>query len=220
MPMIDLTSGDGFSFAAYHVDAQGPRKGGLILIQEIFGVNGDIKRLSDEYAARGFEVLAPSMFDRVAPGFATDDHSPASIQQTIGYAQKNGMESPLLDVAACGKFLGPRGAVFITGFCYGGSISYLAAVKIPGLAASSSFYGSMVPGLKDSKPLCPTIVHFGETDGFIPVDGVKAFAAARPDVPTHIYPAGHGFFGYGPGRHEESAKLALDRTLALFAANS
>jgi carboxymethylenebutenolidase len=218
MPMITLTSADGFSFAAYHAEAEGPRKGGLILIQEIFGVNADIRRLSDEFAARGFEVLAPSMFDRVAPGFATDEHTPEMIQKTVGYAQKIGMEAPLQDVAACGKFLSARGPVFITGFCYGGSVSYLAACKIPGLAAASSFYGSMVPGLSAQKPLCPTIVHFGETDGYIPLEGVKAFAAARSDVPTHIYPAGHGFFGYGAGHHAESAKLALDRTLTLFTA--
>ncbi len=219
--MIELKSADGFRFAAYRAPAQGARRGGVIVVQEIFGVNADIKRLADEFAAIGYEALAPSMFDRIEPGFATADHSPESIQKAIPLAMKNGMENPLNDVAACGRFLDGSGGgpVFITGFCYGGSIAYLAACKVKGLAAASGYYGSQVPGLKDQKPMCPTIVHFGEKDAFIALDGVKAFQAARPDVPTYVYPADHGFAGYGAARDEASAKLALERTLALFAAN-
>lgn len=218
--MIEIKSADGFSFGAWHAEPAGPRKGGVIVIQEIFGVNGDIRRIANDFAELGYEALAPSMFDRLQKGFASEDHSPDAIKAAIPLAMQNKMENALADVAASIAMLAPRGPVFITGFCYGGSISYLAACKLKGLAATSSYYGSQVPGMKDLAPLCPVIAHFGAEDGFIPLDGVNAFAAARKDVPVHIYPAGHGFGGFGPGRDEKSAALALERTLTLFTANS
>jgi carboxymethylenebutenolidase len=215
---IPLKSGDGFTFQAFHVAPVGPRKGGLIVIQEIFGVNSDIQDIARDFAGRGFEVLAPSMYDRVVPGFALS-HDGADIAYAVQIAQKNGVDNALRDIATCVAHLGPRGNVFITGYCYGGSMAYAAACKVPGLAAASCYYGSQVPSLGGESPKCPAIAHFGREDPYIPLEKVQAFAAQRPDVPVHLYDAGHGFNSKDGGAyHEASAALALDRTLALFAA--
>lgn len=214
---IPLTSGDGFTFRAYHAQAIGPRKGGLVVIQEIFGVNDDIQSIADDFAARGFEVLAPSMYDRVLPGFALN-HDGADIGYAVQIAQKNGVENAIRDISTCVAFLAPRGKVFITGYCYGGSMAYAAACRVPGIAAASCYYGSQVPTLGGEAPHCPTIAHFGREDPYIPVEKVQAFAAQRPDVQVHLYDAGHGFNSKDGGAyHEHSASFALDRTLALFA---
>lgn len=219
--MIALTASDGFSFAAYHVPHKGTRKGGLIVVQEIFGVNADIRRAADDFAALGYEVLAPSMFDRVKPGLCIDGHSEAAIAEARPAAMSNGLENPVKDLQACVNFLKPRGAVFVTGFCYGGSASWIAATQVEGVNAASCYYGSLLPNLADRKAKCPAIAHFGAKDAFIPLDGVERFKAAQPNVPVYIYDAGHGFFTKGGMAYDErAAKESLKRTLDLFDANT
>ena len=214
---IPLTSGDGFVFQAYHVLPKGTRKGALIVIQEIFGVNDDIRQVSDEYAERGFEVLAPSMYDRVVPGFA-HSHAGADIGYAVQIAQKNGVENALRDIGACVAFLAAGGSVFVVGYCYGGSMAYASACRVPGLKAASCYYGSQVPSMGNEVPLCPTIAHFGRRDDYIPMSKVEAFAQQRPDVGVHLYDAGHGFNSQDGGAYDPaSAGLALQRTLDLFA---
>jgi carboxymethylenebutenolidase len=213
---IPLTSGDGFVFQAYRVEPKGARKGGLIVIQEIFGVNDDIRAIADDFAARGYEVLAPSMYDRVLPGFALS-HDGADISYAVQIAQKNGVENAIRDLTGCVEYLKPRGNVFVTGYCYGGSMAYAAACRVTGLSGASCYYGSQVPSLGGEVPKCPTIVHFGREDHYIPLDKVQAFAAQRPEVPAYLYDAGHGFNSKeGGAYHAASAELALARTLALF----
>lgn len=216
--MIDVKSTDGFTLKAYHAAATGKRKGGLILIQEIFGLSPSILHAANKFAGLGFEVIAPSMFDRVAPGFSSEDHSMDSITKAVGYAQSNGMDAPVMDVTACFERLKAQGPVCITGYCYGGSIAFLAACKVKGLAASAAYYGSLVPQFAAEKPLCPTIAHFGRNDPFIPMDQVEQVKKARPDMLVYVYEAGHGFAREGSeDYHAESDRLALERTLAVFA---
>jgi carboxymethylenebutenolidase len=157
------------------------------------------------------------MYDRVLPGFALS-HEGADISYAVQIAQKNGVDNAIRDVAACVAYLAPRGKVFVTGYCYGGSMAYAAACRVSGLAAASCYYGSQVPSLGGERPKCPTVAHFGREDPYIPLDKVQSFAAQRPDVPVYLYEAGHGFNSRDGGAfHEVSAKLAKDRTLALFA---
>ena len=213
--VIELTSGDGFRFNALHVSAEGARKGGLVLVQEIFGVNSYMIEACKRFAAEGYEVLAPSMFDRQDKGFSTESHSPDAIAQGGGYARANGLDNAMADIAACIAEL--EAPVFITGFCYGGSMAYLAACQLDGLSAASGYYGSLVPGAKDQSPKCPTIVHFGQHDAHIPMDGVRAFEQARRDVPVYIYDAGHGFARRRSDDYDAHAdELAFRRTLDLF----
>ena len=216
-----LKAADGFEFGVYEVSPDGPPKGGLVMVQEIFGVNDDMKRAADRFAAHGYHVLAPSMFDRHEPGFASEDHSPEGIAKAGGLARQNGMENAMMDIKACFHALENEGPVFVTGFCYGGSMAWLAACNIPGFKAASAYYGSLLASTKDLTARCPVIAHYGKTDPFIPVADGEAFAAANPDVQTYFYDAGHGFAREGSHDYDaESDKLALERTLALFEANA
>lgn len=215
--MIKLKASDGFEFAAYHVPPTGTRKGGLIVVQEIFGVNADIRRTSDEFAALGYEILAPSMYDRVKPGLSIDAHTPEALAEAVPIAQKNGLEKPVLDLQACVDWLKARGPVFVTGFCYGGSASWIAATQVNGVAAASCYYGSLLPNLAHLKPNCPVIAHFGAKDAFIPQENVERFKAERPDVPVYVYDAGHGFFTKGGMAYDaKAAAESLKHTLDLF----
>ncbi len=212
---LTLKSHDGFEFGAMRVEPKGARKGGLILVQEIFGINSFMLDAAKRFAAEGYEVLMPSMFDRQKPGFAREDHSAEAIAEGGGYARANGLDAAMSDIGACVDAL--ERPVFITGFCYGGSIAYLAACRLSGLAASAAYYGSLLPTFKDAEPNCPSVAHFGRDDAHIPMAGVEAFMAARHDVPVHVYEAGHGFARRGSDDYNPQAdSLAFQRTLELF----
>jgi carboxymethylenebutenolidase len=217
---IKIKSGfeDGFEFPAYHAQPAGPRKGGVIVIQEIFGIDEHVRRDVDRWASLGFEAVAPGLYDRREPGF-TAHHDEAGIKAGIAHAMASPREQVLADIAACRDFLAPRGKVMVVGYCYGGSYAWLSAGNLDGIAAASSYYGSMVQANATLKPKCPTIVHLGRMDAGIPADAVKAAVeAANPEVPVYVYEdAGHGFNNEDPERHSAaSAELARKRTLELF----
>ena len=218
MIKIKSTAEDGFEIPAYHAAPAGERKGGVIVIQEIFGIDEHVRRDVDRWASLGFEAVAPGLYERREPGF-TAEHSEEGIKAGIGHAMGSPREQVLADLAACRDYLSPRGKVCVVGYCYGGSYTWLAACEVGGLAAASSYYGSMVQANAALKPMCPTIVHLGRLDAGIPADAVKAAVeAANPDVPVYIYEdAGHGFNNEDPERHSaDSAELARKRTLELF----
>jgi carboxymethylenebutenolidase len=217
---IKSTADDGFEFGAYHAKPAGASRGGVIVVQEIFGIDEHIRRDVDRWASLGFEAVAPSLYDRREPGYVSG-HNPEGMASGIGHAQATPLDQALADIAACRDYLAPRGKVYIVGYCYGGSLAWLAAGKLDGLSGSSSYYGSMVQANATLKPKCPTIVHLGRLDSFIPADDVKAAVqAANPEVPVHIYEdAGHGFNNEDPARlNSESADLARRRTLEIFGA--
>jgi len=210
-----ITSRDGFDFGAYRVEAEGRRRGALVLIQEIFGVNENIRTLADSFATDGFEVIAPSLYDRIQPGF-TAGYDPEGVEAARQVAQAVAWDLVAADVQACINYV--RGPVFAAGYCWGGSATWVAACRCEGLAAASAFYGRLIPQFLDEAPRCPIILHFGERDATIPMSEVEKITAARPDVPVYTYDAGHGFFSdrradYSP----EAAALARERTLRFFA---
>ena len=208
---------DGFEFSAYHEAPFTPRRGGVIVLQEIFGIDAAIRHDVELWAKAGYEAIAPSLFDRQAYGFQAThaDYTPG-----IAAARATTREQWTSDIAACRDFLKQRGKVCIVGYCYGGSLAWMSASFVEGLAAASSYYGSMVPSMADQTPKCPTILHFGRHDHGIPMEGVEAVAAKHPEVAVHIYEAGHGFNSdRRTDYHPDSASLARERTLALFAEN-
>ncbi|WP_426030402.1 dienelactone hydrolase family protein [Caulobacter sp. DWP3-1-3b2] len=212
---------DGFAFTAAQAAPQGPRKGGIVVIQEIFGLDEYVLADVARWAQLGFEVLAPSIFDRAEPGYVAE-HEPAAFPIGIGHVQSIGLEKMLSDIQACIDDLAPRGPVFAVGYCLGGSLVWLAASKLTGLAAGSSYYGSMVAANAALPLTCPVIVHLGRKDGHIPADAVKAAVEdAHPDVPIYIYEnSGHGFNNDGrPDADLDDAQMARARTLALFQAH-
>jgi len=213
-----LTSGkDGFSFGAYRAPPDDARRGGLVLIQEIFGVTDHIRELADSFAADGYETLAPSLFDRRQPGFAAD-HDAAGVAQGRALSEATSWDEVAADLQAAIDGL-PR-PVFVVGYCWGGTATWLAACRCTGLAAASSFYGRRIPELLGETPRVPVILHFGKGDTSIPPATVEAVAAAHPEVPIHLYDAGHGFVSDRRIDHRpDAARLARLRTLQLFALN-
>jgi carboxymethylenebutenolidase len=218
---IKSTAADGFEFAAYHAEAQGKRRGGVVVIQEIFGIDTYVRADVERWAALGFEAVAPSMFDRVRPGFEVD-HDEVGMTQAMATVHRAKPADALADIAACIAFLGAKGPVFIVGYCYGGTMTWHAAAHLDGLSAASSYYGGGVADAAGLALKCPVICHLGRKDGHIPADAVKAkIEAAHPDLPVYIYEdSGHGFNNDGirdsdPG----DVVLARQRTLELFEKN-
>jgi carboxymethylenebutenolidase len=221
--MIKLKSAadDGFEFGALHAEAEGRRRGGVIVIQEIFGIDEYVRADVERWAKRGYEAIAPSMFDRTNPGLDVG-HDEAGMQVAFGAVRQAKPENALGDIAACVAYLKPRGPVFIVGYCYGGAMVWQAAGRLDGIAAGSSYYGGGVAAAADLKPTCPVICHFGRKDGHIPCDEVKtALSAAQPQVPVYIYDSsGHGFNNDGrPDSDPDDAALARKRTVELFEEN-
>jgi carboxymethylenebutenolidase len=192
-----------------------------VVIQEIFGLDQYVQADVARWAALGFEVLAPSIFDRAEPGF-TAEHDPQGFQTGVAYVGKVGIDAMLSDIQACIDDLAQRGPVFAVGYCLGGSLVWLAAGKLKGLAAGAAYYGSMIAANAELPLNAPVVVHLGRKDGHIPADEVKAkVEAAHPDVPVYIYEnSGHGFNNDGrPDSDLADAELARARTLELFVAN-
>jgi carboxymethylenebutenolidase len=219
--MITMKMSDGAEIGVYHVEPKGKRRGGLVLIQEIFGVTEHIKEMSDKFAAEGYEVLAPALYDREEPGFQAS-YSPEDIQKAIKIARgDHPFELSVKDTQTCIDALKGKGPVFITGYCYGGSVTWAAACQCEGLAAASGYYGGNIGQMVHLKPRCPTILHFGELDHGIPMETVEKIKAAHPDVKVYIYKdAGHGFNSdRRTDYNDEAHKLGLKRTLELFHAN-
>ena len=218
--MIKLKShaDDGFEFGALHAQPGGPRRGGVIVLQEIFGVDPYVQADVARWSALGFEALAPSLFDRGEPGFLAQ-HDQAGMAKGMAYVQSADPALALGDIAACIAYLAPRGPVFIVGYCYGGSLVWKASAELDGLAAGASYYGSKVAEWAGWSLKNPVICHLGRKDGHIPADDVAAkVGAAHPEVAVYIYEnSGHGFNNDGrPQSDPADAALARERTLALF----
>ncbi|MCB5206822.1 dienelactone hydrolase family protein [Methylovorus mays] len=218
---ITLTSRiDGFEFTALHAQPEGTRRGGVIVIQEVFGIDTAVQRDVARWAALGFEVIAPSMFDRQERGFVAT-HDAEGLQVGLKYAGENGEDNPISDVQACIDALKDKGPVYLVGYCYGGTITWRAAARTTGLTAASSYYGAGVAASATLQPSCPIICHFGGKDPYIPAtESEAAVKAAHPDLPVYIYVnSGHGFNNEGPDADPADVKLARQRTLDLFEKN-
>jgi carboxymethylenebutenolidase len=221
MIKIKSTAADGFEFGALHAEAEGRRRGGVIVIQEVFGIDQYIRADVARWAKLGFEAVAPAMYDRSHPGLDVG-HDEAGMPIAMTAMKAATLENAMADIAACIAYLKPRGPVFIVGYCYGGAMVWQSAGRLDGLAAGSSYYGGGVAGAVDLTPKCPVICHFGRKDAHIPADDVKAaIKAAQPNVPVYIYEnSGHGFNNDGrPDSDAADAALARERTLALFEQN-
>jgi carboxymethylenebutenolidase len=215
--MITLTAADGHRLFAYRATPPGKPRGALVVVQEIFGVNSHIKKITDGFAADGYVAIAPALFDRVERDFETG-YAPADIERGRMVRGKLQIEDAVKDVTAAVKEAQQTGLkVGVVGYCFGGTVAWLAATRIPGVAAASSFYGGGVADAAGEQPRCPVVFHFGETDASIPKDHWDRIKAQHPTIPMHIYPAGHGFSCDERGSfHEPSARLARQRTIDFF----
>jgi carboxymethylenebutenolidase len=213
---ITLTTAAGEAVSAYHAPPGDARRGGLVILHAIWGVTPHIRDLSDTLAEQGYEVITPSLLDDADAPFPAADTDPPNLDARMALGLSSGWGAAALPrVQAAIDALSGKGAVFALGFCYGGTTAWLAASRCAGLKAASCFYGGDIAGYVDETPKVPTILHFGKTDGMIPMADVETITAAHPDLPVWLYDAGHAFVAPN-GRHDDSAKLALLRTLQLF----
>lgn len=214
---ISLTASDGFNLGAYRADPPSTPKGGLVVIQEIFGVNHHIRNVCDRFAADGYASIAPAIFDRIEPNFETG-YSPAELEHARTFVPKLDWAALLRDVAAAVDNVKDTGKVGIVGYCLGGSVAYVSACELDGLSCAIGYYGGMIAKNADRKPKVPTLLHFGDQDASIPMTDVDTIKAKRPEVDVYIYHAGHGFSCDERSAYNEAAHTeALGRTLGWLA---
>ena len=218
---VDLKAADGAAIPAYVAQPPGKPRGGVVVVQEIFGVNSHIRAVADGYAAEGYLAVAPAIFQRVKPGVE------------LGYAQEDmqagmGLKSAvealpapgvMQDLQAAVNHAAQAGKVGIVGYCWGGTCAWKSASSVDGLSAAVCYYGGGIPGLTGEKPKCPVQFHWGEADAGIPMEKAKAVEAAHPNAPHYYYPgAGHGFnCDHRASYNADATKLAKQRTLEFFA---
>lgn len=215
--MTELVAADGFRLAAYRAAPAGPPRGGLVVAQEIFGVNSHIRSICDGFAADGYLAIAPALFDRCRRGVDIG-YSPEDIAAGRELKAAVAMDATMQDVEAARAAAAGAGKVGIVGYCWGGLVAWHAAARIDGLACAVPYYGGGMIDAIDLQPRCPVMMHFGELDAGIPVEGVKRLAAAHPETQVFIYPgANHGFnCDHRAAYHAPSAALARERTLSFF----
>lgn len=216
---ITLTASDGHELSAYRADPAGEARGGLVIVQEIFGVNSHIRSVADGFAADGYIAVAPALFDRIERGLEFG-YDPDSIARGRELKGRTDWDDAVKDIAAAVAALSGM-KVGVVGYCWGGSLAWLAATRIAGLSAAVGYYGGQINDFKDETPQCPVMLHFGTEDASIPMEAVEAIKAAQPDIPVHIYEgAGHGFNCDQRGSYDaEASATARERTLAFLREN-
>jgi carboxymethylenebutenolidase len=218
----DLVAADGNFFKAYVAEPSGKPKGGVVVIQEIFGVNSHIQSVADGYASEGYLAVAPATFQR-AEADVNLGYTPADMQ--AGSALKTAIESlpapgVMQDLQAAVNHAASAGKVGVVGYCYGGLLTWRSACLLDGVAAAAPYYGGGMTGDAEiaRHAKCPVLAHFADDDSYIPLDTVEAFKKAHPEVEVQIYKGHHGFNCEQRGSYDETAaKLARERTLAFFA---
>lgn len=219
---LKLKASDGNELSAYVAKPEGAPRGGLVVIQEIFGINPHIRRVVDGYASDGYVAIAPALFDRIQPGVELK-YEGEDLQKAFGLYQKLDPETAILDVAAAFQQVQNQGAgAGVVGYCYGGLMAWLSATrgKQHGFQprAAVGYYGGGIGGVATEQPVCPVMLHFGAEDTHIGRDQIDAVRNAHPDVQIFVYEgAGHGFncdarSSYNP----QAAALARERTLGFF----
>jgi carboxymethylenebutenolidase len=214
--MTRLTAGDGHELDAYEVHPDGA-SASIVIVQEIFGVNAHIRSVVDRYASFGYRAIAPALFDRGERGVELD-YDDAGRARGIELVMPIAFDAAMLDVAAAVEHVSETGPVAVIGYCFGGSVAWIAASDLP-VAAAVGYYGGQIHAMNDRRPKVPTMLHFGELDHGIPLDQVRAIAEAHPEVPVYVYDgADHGFNCDARATHDaRSAAIAIGRTLEFLA---
>ena len=201
---------------AYLAKPAGAPKGGLVVVQEIFGINAHIRAVADRFAGHGYTAIAPAFFDHVETGVELD-YDPAGFARGKQLVNEVGIDRAVEDVASAAEAIKSAGKIGVVGYCWGGTIALLSATRL-GLPAVS-YYGARNVSFLDEKPRAPVQFHFGERDASIPAEAVQRHREAYPEMEIYTYPAEHAFNRDVDGKHYDapSARLALERTLAFFA---
>lgn len=217
--LLKLPSGS----SAYAVAPDGPARGGVLVVQEIFGLNSHIRSVTDRFASQGYFALAPAYFDPIRPGVELD-YDARGVATGRQLMEELGWERALSETRVAARELkrwmieegAERRPIATVGYCWGGSVSWLAACRLSTeIDGAVCYYGRHIIEFKSESPRVPTILHYGRKDASIPPENIAAIQASHPTLPIHVYDAGHGFNCEARQDFEaESARLALDRTLA------
>lgn len=208
--MLRLTAADGFVFDAFKAAAGAQRVGGLVILQEIFGLTDQLRSVARFFAGNGFDAIVPSLMDRAAPGTVVPFDQPDRARELmLGIAA----DKMVLDIAAAVRAVEGRGGVSVLGFCLGGGLALRAGAELT-LAGAVSYYGTRLGSFLDKPPRCPMLFHFGATDTHSPPDVIAAVKKAIPAAETYVYQAGHAFANDARATYvKDAADTAHARTL-------
>jgi carboxymethylenebutenolidase len=211
--IVRLHAKDGHTFDAYAAQPGVPTTAGLVIVQEIFGVNAHIRGVAERYAEDGFVTIAPALFDRIEPGVELGDEG-EDRQRAMALLQKFNIETAVDDIAAAVEWLRGFGVkVGVVGYCLGGTLAWLSATRLP-IDAAVGYYGGQIAKYVGERPKVPIILHFGEQDQHIPQSEIDVIAKNHHEVPIYTYPAGHAFNrDHSAGYDASSAARARERTL-------
>jgi len=212
--MTSVTAADGFKLEAFRATPASTPKGGLVILQEIFGITDQLKNVVRSYARDGYDTIIPALYDRVAPGTVVPFSEP---DRGRDLAYNLPLDKVMLDIAAVAdRVRGPRG-VSVLGFCWGGGVIVRAAAEIE-LKGAIAFYGTRLPTYLSCQPKCPLLFHFGKTDPNSTPEIITQVRAAYPTAETHLYEAGHAFANdVRPAYVADAAETARARTLDFLA---
>ncbi len=207
-----LLTKDDHHFEAFVTQPSHKVKGGIVIIQEIFGVNNHIKEVCNYYSKQGYLCISPCLFDREEPKIELD-YDENSI--TKGRRLKELFNDVALqEIEASISYVRSAGKVGVIGYCWGGSLAWRSACVLDHLSASIVYYGGDVPKLSKLKPKCNVICHFGELDKSIPISLVKNFERLYDNVNVYTYPADHGFnCDHRMQYNAKCSEIAFDRSI-------
>jgi len=215
---IHITASDGHSLSAYVAEPTGATVGSLVMLQEFFGVNAHIREMAEQYARDGYHTIAPAIFDRVERDVELG-YDPAGMQKGRELRAKLNLDQTMLDIQAAIDAVKPFGPVATLGYCWGGSLAYLAAARLDGVVCAVGYYGAQIAGHANETLHAPVLLHFAEHDEYIPLDDVEKIRQAHPEIEMYLYPdTEHGFSCNDRRFYEpKSAALARERSLAFLA---
>jgi len=212
---VKLKAADGHELSAYVALPEGKPLAGLVVIQEIFGVNSHIRSVADGYAKDGFLAVAPAIFDRIERGFEVG-YEGADAERARSFVPRLDLDLAVTDVQAAIEYAAAAadGKAGVIGYCLGGRLAWLSATRLhPAVAVG--YYAGRIGNYASEEPSCPVMLHFGKLDTHIPAEDVEKVHAAHPEVEILWYDAGHGFSCDARSAFvPEAAKLARARSLA------
>lgn len=213
---IQLNTAGMHCIGAYLAKPTGKPQGGIVVVQEIFGVNAHIRSVADGYALAGYTAIAPAFFDHAETGVELG-YDAAGMARGRTLVGEVSFDTALEDVASAAQSIASSGKIGVVGYCWGGTVALLAATRL-GLPAVS-YYGGRNVNFLDEQPKAPVQFHFGERDTSIPAEAVQRHRVAYPQRDIYTYPAGHAFNRDIDPTHYDaaSAELARTRALAFFA---
>ena len=214
---LTLKASDGHELRAYRAAPDGASRGGIIVLQEIFGVNVHIRDVCDRFAQDGFTAVAPALYDRSSQRSVELGYTPDDVTLGRKLREEFSWDDTMLDIRAAADVLTTDGLKAATvGYCWGGSISFLAATRLE-LSGAVVYYGGQIMPYVSEQPRCPLLMHFGKRDASIPLADVEAIKTAHPDADVHVYDAGHGFNCDRRASFDQTAAAtARERTLSFF----